>query len=205
MVNRPRFLSLISAFRKWSSPVSRDMVEVLELILGSLPPGDRITLQLSTGGVAKTYCLCLLEDGRLELSMPGTVGTLYFGGNNAIEHSSGAKLTPGGSWANASAREIKRIASPVSKRSLLARILALPLHRWQYEIEGRNAEFHLGPMAAEFHAAFRLGDAKSIVAGDVAAIALAGIQELAERLSVIEQHLGITPPPVDLEANPRQR
>jgi hypothetical protein len=95
-----------------------------------------------------------------------------------IDTSSGAYLSLGGTWTNASDRNLKEHFAPVDGKAVLQRLRTLPIERWNYKREGAAVE-HIGPMAQDFFAAFRLGpDDKHISTIDEGGIALAGIQEL---------------------------
>jgi len=117
-------------------------------------------------------------------------GGVYFGTNSTvnlpsdrfINTSTGAGLTRGGTWVNASSRDLKADFLPVDSLEILDLVVGLPIKRWRY----RNAEAfqHLGPVAEDFHASFRLGtDAESISTVDAAGVALAAIQGLNLRLN----------------------
>lgn len=98
-----------------------------------------------------------------------------------INTSSGAYLTTGGTWTNASSRSLKTAFEPIDPLAVLSKVAKLPLSTWLYKnsVEGR----HLGPMAEDFHTAFDLGgDGKSIATVDADGIALAAIQGLNQKL-----------------------
>jgi hypothetical protein len=89
----------------------------------------------------------------------------------------GAYLTNGGVWTNASDRNLKEHFTPVDGRALLDTLAHLPVTRWNYKTE-RGVQ-HIGPTAQDFQAAFGLGgDAKTITTLDPSGIALRAIQEL---------------------------
>jgi hypothetical protein len=99
-----------------------------------------------------------------------------------INTSTGAHLTSGGVWTNASSRTLKTAFESVDADDVLARLLALPLARWQYR-ESPVEGVHLGPVAEDFHAAFGLGaDGQSISTVDANGVALAAIQGLNAKL-----------------------
>ncbi len=92
-----------------------------------------------------------------------------------------AHLTIGGTWTNGSSRAFKHAFEAIDVSDLLARVVALPLTRWQYRDspEGR----HIGPMAEDFAAAFGLGgSAQHISTVDADGVALAAIQGLNAKL-----------------------
>ena len=115
------------------------------------------------------------------------LGGVWFGTNSApvipsgrfINISpSGAHLTTGGVWTNASDAALKENFEPVDGADVLARLAGLPITSWNYRAEDTSTR-HVGPTAQDFRAAFGLGaDDKSISTIDPAGIALAAIQEL---------------------------
>jgi len=95
----------------------------------------------------------------------------------------GAWLSDGGVWNNASDRNRKRDFAVVNPREVLDKVIALPMQTWRYTNEAPSIR-HLGPMAQDFHAAFGLGsDDKSIGTVDGDGVALAAIQGLNEKLT----------------------
>lgn len=99
-----------------------------------------------------------------------------------ISTSTGAHLTAGGTWTNASSRVLKVGFATVDVEQVLDRVLGLTLSHWSYRAspdEGR----HLGPVAEDFHAAFGLGsDGSAISTVDADGVALAAIQGLSRRI-----------------------
>ncbi len=117
-------------------------------------------------------------------------GGIWFGTNSSVDFpaprfintSTGAHLTHGGTWTNASSRTLKSGFSPVDVTDTLSRVLSLSLTRWQYRASPQEGE-HLGPVAEDFHAAFGLGsDGLSISTTDASGVALAAIQGLNAKL-----------------------
>lgn len=107
-------------------------------------------------------------------AVPLRVGTA--GDNNG----NSAFLSSGGTWTNGSSRAFKEAFTAIDAQDVLARVLALPVTRWQYR--GGGGGWHLGPMAEDFAAAFGLGeDARYIGTVDADGVALAAIKGLAER------------------------
>ena len=100
---------------------------------------------------------------------------------NPIEHSSGAHLTPGGDWTNASDKNLKENFTKVNGEELLEKIEDLPITEWNYKNEGESVK-HIGPTAQDFQSAFGVGsDDKSISTVDPSGIALAAIKELIKQ------------------------
>jgi hypothetical protein len=90
----------------------------------------------------------------------------------------GAKLAPNsGTWASASDRNMKADVVPLDDAAVLAKVAALPISEWSYKTEGGVR--HVGPMAQDFYAAFRVGeDDLHITSIDEDGVALAAIKAL---------------------------
>ena len=66
---------------------------------------------------------------------------------------------------------------PVSPVQILEKVAALPLITWQYKAE--PGVRHIGPVAEDFHRAFRVGEnSRSIGTVDADGVALAAVQGL---------------------------
>jgi hypothetical protein len=101
-------------------------------------------------------------------------------GTNVISTSTGARLTIGGSWTNASDRDLKENFAAVDGQEVLARLAEVAITTWNYEAEGSSIQ-HMGPTAQDFYAAFGLGDSDvSIGTVDADGVALAAAQGLYE-------------------------
>jgi hypothetical protein len=97
--------------------------------------------------------------------------------NGFINTTTGAFLSTGGTWTNASSRTLKTGFVPVSPVQILEKVAALPLSTWQYKAE--PGVRHIGPVAEDFHRAFRVGEnSRSIGTVDADGVALAAVQGL---------------------------
>jgi len=66
---------------------------------------------------------------------------------------------------------------PLDDAAVLAKVAALPISEWSYRSEGGVR--HVGPMAQDFYAAFRVGeDDRHITSIDEDGVALAAIKAL---------------------------
>jgi len=120
--------------------------------------------------------------GRSDAQHPLHVGTGPSNGN-------GAHLTAGGVWTNGSDRDSKQRFEPIDTADILAKVVDLPLSRWQYKGEEPGVR-HIGPMAQDFYVAFGLGASdKYIGTIDADGVALAALQGLHERLRQKEREL----------------
>jgi Chaperone of endosialidase len=123
-----------------------------------------------------------------------TTGTIRLqagssGTANPIEHSSGAHLTIGGVWTNASDENLKENFQPVDGKELLEKIEDLQISQWNYKSEPDKVT-HIGPTAQDFNDAFGLGgNDKTISTIDPSGIALAAIKELNQKLERENQTL----------------
>ncbi len=81
---------------------------------------------------------------------------------------------------------LKRDFEPVDPDQILERVAALPITTWSYRREDPSIR-HLGPMAQDFKASFRLGATdESIFVVDADGVALSSIQALYRKLRASE-------------------
>jgi hypothetical protein len=93
-------------------------------------------------------------------------------------------------WTCTSDRNVKRNLRPVDSASVLEKVVAMPVYHWQPK-DGPNRDVeHLGPMAQDFMAAFRLGDNdKAIGFQDEEGVALAAIQGLHQLVQAKDEKI----------------
>jgi hypothetical protein len=105
-----------------------------------------------------------------------------FGQSGAmIATSTGAYLSAGGTWTNASDRKLKHRFAAVAGDEVLATLRDLPITTWSYKVDPDRVR-HMGPMAQDCRAAFRLGsDSVSIGTVDADGVALAAAKALEAR------------------------
>lgn len=100
-----------------------------------------------------------------------------------ISTSTGAMLTTGGVWQNASDINRKHEFAAVSGEDILERLRGLSINSWSYRNESGGVR-HLGPVAQDFYAVFGLGtDSLSIGTVDADGVALVAAQALEARTS----------------------
>jgi hypothetical protein len=89
-----------------------------------------------------------------------------------------------GAWSNLSDRNAKTDLIALDPQSVLAKVAALPVDEWSYRTEGNVR--HVGPMAQDFYAAFKVGeDDRHITTVDEDGVALAAIKALyADKVSL---------------------
>ncbi|HWQ90679.1 MAG TPA: tail fiber domain-containing protein, partial [Clostridia bacterium] len=119
----------------------------------------------------------------------GNLGLGVVNPSAPIQHASGASLSAGGVWQNASDVHRKTDFRPVNAAAVLDQLLALPLSSWRYKTEPAGVR-HLGPTAQDFKEIFGLGeDDRSIGTVDIDGVALAAIQGMAEKLKQRDQEI----------------
>jgi hypothetical protein len=91
----------------------------------------------------------------------------------------GVQLAVGGnSWSAISDRNVKQNVTPVDSRDVLERLAGIPIGEWNLISQDPSIR-HIGPMAQDFHAAFRAGEMEThISSSDADGVALAAIQGL---------------------------
>lgn len=157
---------------------------------GSFVFGDRSTVDTIRAGVNHSASWRVSGGFRIFTSSNLSTGlTLQSGAsisnwgqsNAVISTSTGALLTTGGVWQNASDVHRKHHFETVSGEDILSKLARIPIQRWSYLSEDDKVR-HLGPTAQDFYAAFGLGnDTRSIGTLDADGVALAGIQALENR------------------------
>lgn len=139
--------------------------------------GNLVMRTVGGGGLPDTT-VALTSDGRLGLGVPNPT--------NPIDHASGAHLTAGGTWTNASDKNLKENFSEVNGEEILDKIESLPITEWNYKTEDDDVK-HIGPTAQDFNAAFGVGNDKTISTIDPSGVALAAIKELSKKTKEIDE------------------
>ena len=143
---------------------------------GFTPAQDRVFMAAAQNGFSFHTGT---DDNPLSLALvPGSGATFITG------LSSGVKVAVGsGSWTSLSDRNAKVALHSVDVREVLEKVAALPMSTWQYK--SQDAQYrHLGPMAQDFYAAFKLGESDTgIDVVDADGVALAAIQGLNSLLA----------------------
>jgi trimeric autotransporter adhesin len=121
-----------------------------------------------------------IAGGRVRVLTNGNVGI----GNNAPSQklTVNGNILASGTVNGGSDRNVKEHFSSVSARDVLEKVSALPITEWNYKTDNETLR-HIGPMAQDFYAAFRVGmDDKHISMVDADGVALAAIQGLNQKL-----------------------
>ncbi|MGB3074384.1 MAG: tail fiber domain-containing protein, partial [Chitinophagales bacterium] len=81
-------------------------------------------------------------------------------------------------WTDISDASKKENITELDKNLFLEKIQQLKISKWMYT--GTRDEYHIGPMAQEFHKLFEVGDDSSISSMDKTGVLFLGIQALAD-------------------------
>jgi hypothetical protein len=108
------------------------------------------------------------------------------GVDRLINVSNNAYLSRGGTWTNASDRNLKENFRQIDGTELLQKISQLSIMRWNYRSENQSIT-HIGPVAQDFNTLFNVGnDTTAISTVDPAGVALAGVQELIKQIDELK-------------------
>jgi hypothetical protein len=143
-------------------------------------PGGVFQLRDVTGGTAPFVLYPGTPSNQLVLD-PNGIGINNPNPAFPIHHSSGARLTLGGVWTNASSRSLKTEFEAIDPQAMLAKVADLPVQEWRYKVEDASTR-HIGPVAEDFQRVFGLGDGESIGTVDANGVALAAIQGLVQKM-----------------------
>lgn len=149
----------------WSSSVNNSLTS---------DQGGAIELGNSFANIATPYI-----DFHFGVSGPQDYNVrLINDGNNQLTCSGNFRAV---TFNTTSDRSAKEHLQPVDPRAVLEQVAALPISRWDFKQDPDTP--HLGPMAQDFYAAFRVGsDDKHIATVDADGVALAAIQGLNQKL-----------------------
>ncbi|MDH5632276.1 MAG: tail fiber domain-containing protein [Gammaproteobacteria bacterium] len=114
----------------------------------------------------------------------GNGGTLAVGPGSATRFFVDAlgNVTINGTLTQGSDINSKTNIKNIDRDTILAKLAQLPVSQWSYKSDTDSV--HMGPMAQDFHKAFGFGpDNKHIAPGDLASVALVGVQELQKQLA----------------------
>jgi hypothetical protein len=170
---------LTFAAGSWSQAIHEGAVVITaNADLESDPDGDETTV---SGGEEQ---MVLRADGGLYVM--NEPGQAPYDESKLINTSTGAYLSAGGVWTNASDERLKENFSDVDPEAVLKLISQLKISKWNYRSEDPNVN-HIGPTAQDFYRLFGLGnDDKTISTIDPAGIALAAIQALDRKTKELE-------------------
>lgn len=113
------------------------------------------------------------------------------GGGRLLELDQSGNLITTGTITGVSTKKAKENLEALDLYSILERLNALDIARWNYIKDADNVK-HIGPMAEDFHQAFGLngeGSTDRIAFSDSIGVALAAIKALIEQNKLLEQKL----------------
>lgn len=106
---------------------------------------------------------------------------------DSTSNGNGAYVTDGGTWTSTSSRDTKDRFNVLDKQQVLNDILGLSVTGWHYK---NTDEYHIGPVAEDFYELFGTGhDERHLAPGDMAGVALLGIQAMNEKVEQLEQQV----------------
>jgi hypothetical protein len=121
----------------------------------------------------------------------GAVTSNWGQSDAVISTSTGAYLSTGGVWTNASDVNRKHYFKPVSGDDILERLRTVPVTTWSNKSDADTVR-HLGPMAQDFSKAFGHGnDPLGIGTVDADGVALASVKALDARSMSQEQRIKV--------------
>jgi len=104
-----------------------------------------------------------------------------------VNTSTGAYLSIGGVWTNASDVALKEGFREEDPEATLQRLAKLPVRSWSYRAEGEGVR-HVGPTAQDFRAAFGLGHSDvAIGTVDITGVSLLAVQALERRTTALHE------------------
>lgn len=110
---------------------------------------------------------------RLQSNITGTTGVTLAGGS--------------GTWVSLSDKNSKTNITAINEDEILAKVAAMPISQWNYKSQDDSIK-HIGPMAQDFHEAFKLGDTdKGISVVDADGINMAAIKALNKKLEILQE------------------
>lgn len=184
-VSVPSYNPDITGFQQIHIP-SFAMADVGTFFSATNLSSDNITSASATlGDIDSDGNLTVTGDTELQGNTALSATTISGLRVGTLESDSGAYLSEGGAWVNASSRELKENFATTSAEEILEKIAALPVYSWNYKAEDSSV-VRVGPMAEDFYDIFHLGGEngnKNISTIDPAGIALAGIKALNEKLA----------------------
>ncbi len=136
----------------------------------------------ASGCLSSAFGSCFTNATSSSVAIGTCGGWLNVQSNGCLTTATGAYLTTGGTWSNASSRDLKENFTTLDPQDILSKISALPITRWNYKIEDDSVT-HIGPVAQDFYNIFNTGGSDtSISTIDPAGVALLGIQGLSTRV-----------------------
>lgn len=138
---------------------------------------------------------------RTNQALFGVQGGLYIAYNNSnwvdfyddsmgnqITTSSGATLTTGGVWTDASSKTLKIKTADVDNAVILQKVMNVPVQEYQYKKE-IDAVKHIGLYSEDFYQAFGVGNDKGLGATDLCGVLWSAVQALKSELDDLKNSI----------------
>ena len=132
-------------------------------------------------GTASTERMRIDSTGRIGIG--GVTAPVH-----ALEHSSGAHLTTGGAWINASSRELKQDIEELAAEEAVETLNGLDPVKYAYKRDPQ--EHHVGFIAEEVPDLVATGDRKGLSPLDIVAVLTKVVQEQQKTIEQLEKRLG---------------
>ncbi|HWM92934.1 MAG TPA: tail fiber domain-containing protein [Thermoanaerobaculia bacterium] len=151
-------------------------------------------LQVSGNGliigtvVDKPLILGTNSANRVHIAADGNIGLGMTSPTSPLHHSSGATLTAGGVWTNASSRESKQEIAGLPADEALATLRSLEPVKFAYKVD--PAERHVGFIAEDVPDLVASPDRKSLSPMDVVAVLTKVAQEQQKKIDELSTALG---------------
>jgi hypothetical protein len=150
----------------------------------ALSSDGRVITGITSDGIYTSFADTILRGGNLVINHNLGIGSsspMY-----PITLASGAYVDAGGTWTNASSRDLKENFTSVDADEVLGKINKLNITQWNYKLEP-DSKVHIGPIAEDFYDLFKLGGTnKAISSIDPAGVALLGIQALSKDVEALK-------------------
>ena len=169
------------------------------VVLGSGNASGNRSLALGYGSNTSNFeGACTIGDfssNTMNSNAANQMSMRFAGGYRLFSNSSlttGVTVAPGGgSWTTISDRRKKEHFQSIDVESILQKIAVMPVTKWNYKSQPATQQ-HIGPMAQDFYAAFRLdgiGADTTINSGDIDGVNMAAIQALEKRTTDLLQRV----------------
>jgi hypothetical protein len=166
-----------------------NVVSSLELGQPAAGPGGTSCSAALNIGMPNQSGNCPAGGHRIWSIYNGSPNNNFFAGNvglgvalpiNPIEAASGAKLTPGGTWTNASSRELKKDIRPLPADEAMETLAALMPVTFKYKT---GDEAHVGFIAEDVPDLVATKDRKGLSSMDIVAVLAKVVQQQQAQLS----------------------
>lgn len=110
----------------------------------------------------------------------------YYDGTNSLTHSSGAVLTTGGVWTDASSRTLKTKIAEIDNKEILKKLMTINPERWKYKTDMETNTEHIGLYSEDFYDTFKIGSRNGLGATDLCGVLWAAVQALKSEIDELK-------------------